>query len=114
MIENKSGVIPVGYSILVLPEQVKRQSESGIELMTETTAEREQLRQTDGIVIAIGPRAFDKETDPLGNVVPRCKVGDRVIMIAYAGMVRKGNDDLMYRLVADDDIIGILEEKTNE
>jgi co-chaperonin GroES (HSP10) len=114
MIDNKSGLTPVGVSILVLPEQIKTTTESGIELMTASQAEREQLKQTDGVVIAIGPRAFYDELDSSGKVEPRCKVGDRVVMIAYAGMVRKGNDNLLYRLVKDDDIIGILEEKTNE
>lgn len=101
-IENKSGLIPVGYSVLVLPEQVETETALGITVMTETQAEREQLKQTDGVVIAIGPHAFHDEP------IARCKVGDKVIMAAYAGMVRKGMDDVSYRIIKDNDIIAIL------
>lgn len=105
---NNSGLHPVGVSILVLPDQVKTKSESGIELMTLQMAEREQLRQTDGEVIAIGARAFYDELDENGNKIERCKVGDRVIMAAFAGMVREGKDGLSYRLIKDDDVVGLI------
>jgi co-chaperonin GroES (HSP10) len=108
-VNNKSGLIPVGVSLLILPDQVKTESESGIRIMTDANAEREQLRQTDGEVIAIGARAFYDELDSEGNVVPRCKVGDRVVMAAYAGMVRKGIDGLSYRLIKDDDVVGLIQ-----
>lgn len=111
---NTSGLTPVGVSILVLPDQIKTETESGIQIMTHSQAEREQLKQTDGVVVAIGPLAFYDERDKEGNNVARCKVGDRVIMTAYAGMVRRGNDEQLYRLIKDDDIVGILEEKKND
>lgn len=107
---NKSGITPVGVSILVLPEAIKTETESGIALMTHAQAEREQLKQTDGVVISIGPRAFYDELDENNKIVPRCKVGDRVVMTAYAGMLRKGIDGAMYRLIKDDDVIGIIKE----
>lgn len=100
---SKEGIIPVGLSVLILPEQIKEKTDSGIVLFTPSELEREQLRQTDGVVVAIGPMAFHDE------MVPRCKVGDKVVMTAYAGMIRKGNDDIRYRIVRDVDIIGILE-----
>lgn len=100
---NKSGLLPVGISILVLPDQVEETSESGIVVHTMERLEREQLKQTDGEVIAIGGHAFYDEP-------ARCKVGDRVIMAAYAGMVRKGKDGLTYRLIKDNDVVGILGE----
>lgn len=105
---SKAGIIPVGLSVLVLPEQVDEKSEGGIIVATIPELEREQMRQTDGVVIAIGPEAWNDEK------APRCKVGDRIVMIAYAGMIRKGQDGLNYRLVRDTEVIGILEDSENE
>jgi co-chaperonin GroES (HSP10) len=107
---NNSGILPVGVSILVLPEQVEETTESGIVIATPSELERFQLKQTDGVVVAVGPLAFFDEKDPRGNVIPRCRVGQRVVMTAYAGMIRKGKDGLMYRLIRDSDVIGIIEE----
>ena len=98
---NNSGITPVGVSVLVLPDTIEETTESGIVLHSVKDAEREQLRQTDGIVIEIGPNAYFDE-------IPRCKVGDRVIMAAYAGMVREGEDGKKYRLIKDDDVKAIL------
>ena len=103
MKENTSGIKPVGYSLVVEPEQIEEKTESGIVLGTPEQLEREQMRQTDGVVLAIGPMAFHDEG------YKRCKVGDRVVMKAYAGMMRKGVDGKAYRIIADTDVIGILE-----
>ena len=106
---NKSGIKPVGLSLVIEPEQVQEKTESGIVLGTPEQLEREQLRQTDGVVLAIGPIAFYDERDGRGDVIPRCKVGDRIVMKAYAGMMRKGTNGLAYRIIADSDVIGVLE-----
>lgn len=102
---NTSGITPVGVSILVYPEQVEETSESGIVLSSLSQLERDQMKQTDGIVIAIGPNAYYDEKGP------RCKVGDKIIMAAYAGMIRKGNDGLQYRVIKDNDVVAILEKE---
>ena len=99
---NDSGIYPVGISILVLPDPVTQETESGIVLSTHEQHEREEMKQTDGVVVAIAPDAFYDERSP------RCKVGERIIMAAYAGMVRKGNDGRTYRLIKDDDVVAIL------
>lgn len=113
-IENNSGITPVGVSILVLPDQVSETTASGIVVATNEQLDREQMKQTDGVVIAIAPNAFYDEKDASGKVRSRCKVGDRIIMTAFAGMVRKGEDNLSYRLIRDNDVIGILKRKENE
>jgi co-chaperonin GroES (HSP10) len=102
MTVNNSGIYPVGISVLVLPDPVAQETESGIVISTDSEHSREEMRQTDGVVVAIAPDAFYDER------VPRCKVGERIIMAAYAGMVRKGNDGLTYRLIKDDDVVAIL------
>lgn len=107
---NESGIIPVGVSILVLPDQVEETTESGIVIATPSELERYQLKQTEGVVVAIGPLAFYDEKDGRGDIIPRCRVGQRVVLTAYAGMIKKGKDDKTYRLVRDNDVIGVLEE----
>ena len=104
---NNSGIQPVGVSILILPDAIEQATKSGIVLATATQLEREQLRQTDGIVIEIGPHAYYDEK-------PRCEVGQRIIMAAYSGMIREGSDDKTYRLIKDNDVIAIItKEKEN-
>lgn len=102
--ENKSGITPVGISILVKPDPVEQTTESGIVISTHEQHHREEMGQTDGVVIAIAEHAYFDEK-------PRCKVGDRVIMAKYAGMVREGNDGETYRLIKDNDVLAILAEK---
>lgn len=102
---NTSGITPVGVSILVFPDQVEEVTESGIVVGTSQQVEREQLAQTDGVVVAISEYAFHDEPKP------RCKVGDRVIMAKYAGMVRKGIDEQTYRLIKDNDVVAVLEKE---
>jgi co-chaperonin GroES (HSP10) len=101
---NNSGITPLGTTVLVLPEQVQRKTDSGIVLATESQADREQLGQTDGIVVAIASEAYQD----------RFKVGDRVIMTKYAGMIRVGNDGIEYRLVNDNEIKAVLAHKEND
>jgi co-chaperonin GroES (HSP10) len=102
---NKSGIIPVGFSVLIEPDPVEEKTASGIITATPAEADRKQLAQTDGVVLAIGPLAFSDEPSP------RCKAGERVVMKAYAGMLRKGTDGNEYRIIADTDVIGVLETK---
>jgi co-chaperonin GroES (HSP10) len=102
-LSNTSGIRPVGYSLVVEPDQVEEQTAAGIYVGTPEQIEREQMRQTDGIVLGIGPMAFSDEKEA------RCKEGDRIVMRAYAGMIRKGSDGKSYRIIADTEVIGILE-----
>lgn len=107
MTKNTSGIWPVATSVLVEPDQVAQTTESGIVVSSNAQHEREEMKQTDGVVVAIGPHAYYDEKQP------RCKVGDRVVMAVYAGMVRKGKDGKTYRLIKDDDVIALLEKDEN-
>lgn len=102
MKKNESGIYPVGVSVLILPDPIDQTTESGIVLSTHEQHSREEMGQTDGIVVAIADNAYYDESKP------RCKVGDRVIMAKYAGMVREGLDGLTYRLINDSDVVGLL------
>jgi co-chaperonin GroES (HSP10) len=99
---NRSGIIPVGETVLVLPDDIEEKTAAGIIVATQQDLERQQLGQVDGVLIAVSDYAWDDEPDA------RAKVGDRVIFAKFAGMIRKGNDGLTYRLVNDNDIKAIL------
>jgi len=97
---NKSGIKPIAETVLVLPDPVADKTASGIYVGTESDIERQQMAQTDGVIVAIATKA---EVD--------AKVGDRVIFAKFQGMVRKGIDGKTYRLVNDTDVKAILEKE---
>lgn len=100
--DNNSGIWPVGFAVLILPDPIEDATESGIITVTETNKDRQQLAQVDGVVVGLGPNVWCDEPNP------RAKVGDRVIFSKYAGMVRKGKDGKDYRLINDKDIQAVL------
>jgi len=63
--ENKSGIRPVGVSVLVKPDEVAQETESGIVIHSNAQQDREEMGQTDGIVIAIAEGAYYDEKVPL-------------------------------------------------
>ena len=100
---NETGINPVGWRVLIKPQEVKEISKGGIILTTETSKEREQLGNTTGIVIAMGDQCYADESTPW------CKVGDKVIFAKYAGLLYKGKDGFDYRMINDKDITGTLD-----
>jgi co-chaperonin GroES (HSP10) len=104
---NKStthGIKPAGHRIVVLPKEVEEKTESGIIINVGTQKLREELAQVDGVVVAMGNTCYSDQPEPW------CKVGDTVIFGKYSGIFRKGNDDKMYRIVNDLDIVATIEE----
>jgi chaperonin GroES len=100
---NESGINPVGWRVLIKPQEVKEVSQGGIILTTEKSKEREQMANTTGIVIAMGDQCYADEPTPW------CKVGDKVIFAKYAGLLYLGKDGASYRMVNDKDITGTLD-----
>ena len=101
---NVSGITPILNRVLLKPIYVVNKSAGGIILATDEMSEREQLGNTTGEVVAIGDLAFKGEYD-----TPPFKVGDKIIMAKYAGLMYVGKDGLKYRMINDDDITGILD-----
>ena len=99
---NTSGLSPVEYKILIVPEEVEKVSAGGI-VMAVTTTERDKMAQVKGKLIAIGGNAFE---DWKGRTP---KVGDSVYYAKYAGIVVKGEDGRDYRLANDKDLTAIIE-----
>jgi co-chaperonin GroES (HSP10) len=78
---NVSGINPVGWRVLIKPQEVLEKSSGGIILTTETSRDREQMANTTGVVI------FAK----------------------YAGLLCLGGDGQSYRVVNDKDVVGTLD-----
>lgn len=100
---NKSGIIPTGGHVLVLPEKVEEVTAGGI-IIPQDTREREQTGTTVGVVIAIG---LDAWTD-LNPTEPWAKVGDKVNYAKHAGYGMVGKDGQDYVMMNDVDILAKL------
>jgi len=105
IIENKSGIAPLEYYILIRLDTISERTSKNIWL-PETTREQMQQAQTSGELIAIGPLAFQYDIE--NKVIP--KVGQRVVFPKYGGFVVKGKDTAEYRLLKDGDLAAILTE----
>ncbi len=100
---SAAGIRPVGHILLVLPLEVEEKTRSGIVLATATQQRREEMGQTEALVIALGNTAYADQPEPW------CAVGDRVVFARYAGTQREGSDGKQYRLINDLDVKGVLE-----
>ena len=100
---NDSGINPIGWRVLIKPQEVREVSQGGIILSTDKGKEREQMANTTGIVIAMGDQCYADEPNPW------CKVGDKVIFAKYAGLMYLGRDSNAYRMINDKDVTGYLD-----
>jgi len=110
---NTSGLAPVEYKILILPEKVEETDErmksakaAGLVLIDQTT-DREKQSQVKGKLVAIGGNAFE---DWQGRIP---QVGDVVWYAKYAGYVVPGSDGQEYRLANDKDIAAVVMPTNN-
>lgn len=101
---NVTGITPILNRVLLKPLVVVNKTTSGIIVSSDEMSEREQLGNTTGEVMAIGPTAFKDEYDECP-----IKVGDKVIIAKYAGLMYVGRGSIKYRMVNHDDITGILD-----
>lgn len=113
-VTNTSGIQPVEFKVLILPEQaeetdetLRRAKAAGLVLVDKTT-EREKMAQVKGRLVAVGGNAFE---DWSGRVP---QVDDVVWFAKYAGYVLKGDDGREYRLANDKDISAILFTTSNQ
>lgn len=110
MIENKSGLKPLGRAVLVIPYEPELSKTSLV--LTPQTRQNTQTLETRGIVLEAGPEAWSDEA------VPRAKPGDKVLLSRLAGVMAKGTasgqTDTWYRLVNDRDIFCEIEVEAND
>lgn len=98
---NESGLRPVEFKVLILPDEVKEKTKGGI-ILPDMTKERQEMAQVKGTIVGVGADAFADWTEKL-------VAGDRVYYGKYAGYTVTGNDGKEYRLVNDKDIVAVLE-----
>lgn len=100
---NSSGIRPVGVRILVLPDVVEEKTVGGIILAKEYT-NKEKMAQIKGVLVATGDHAWEDYSTPWA------KVGDRVIIGKYSGLIEMGRDEKEYRIVNDKDLVCVIED----
>ena len=101
--------IPTGWRILVFPHRGQGKTKGGV-LLSDKTVEETQIATNVGLVLAVGPDAYnDKERFPNG---PWCKEKDWVIFARYAGS-RLNIEGGELRILNDDEILGTTDDPEN-
>ena len=96
---SKPNITPLGDRVLVKSVEEDEQVKGGI-IIPDSAKEKPQQAE----IIALGTGSKDDD----GNSVPfQVKVGDVVLVSKYGGTEVK-IDDVVYQLLREDDILGIL------
>jgi len=99
--ENLSGIQPVEDKLLLLPDE-PTQVIRGI-IKPDKVREQEGMAQVRALLVAVGGNCFEDWDDPIP------KVGDRVMVMKYAGIHGlEGADGRTYQLCTARDITAIL------
>jgi len=102
---NNSGIRPMGYNVLVKPDDVEKTTKGGI-ILPETKLEKDEFGRMEGQLVAVSPMAFAFGDWPKDAQPP--SVGDRVIFSRYAGSEVTGRDGCKYWLMKDESIVGVM------
>ena len=94
--EDTSKLSPLEFAVLVKPDKVSDQTSGGIWVPLEAR-ERQQYAEVKSTVVACGGNAFSDWKPPIP------KIGDRVYVAKYAGLMVRGEDGDSYRIVSDKD-----------
>ena len=103
-VQGEAGIEPKGHLVLVLPDQVARQSPGGIAIPDEVL-ERDEMAQIFAQIVKLGPTCWYDEGGQ-----KRAKVGDRVMIAKYVGQLITGADGLRYRVINDKDVLCVITE----
>jgi co-chaperonin GroES (HSP10) len=104
---NDCGIKPAGHRVLVKPDEYMKSYQGVIE-MPPNLKDRSQNAMTAGSVVSVGKTAYQERG--FGNGVAWCAPGDRVMFSRYGGTQIKGKDGGTYRIVADEDILALLDD----
>lgn len=109
MPQNRSGINPTEFKVLVKPKAVEEKTVGGI-IIPDMTKDHEKYRQTEGEIVAISHLAFSYATpEEWGDAKP--KPGDRILYARNAGVFVKGPmDNEEYVLINDKDVVALIEE----
>lgn len=102
--ENRSGIKPVGYRVLVRPDPIDSMTKGGI-YIPPTELEKHSNAQTLGTLVAHGDNAWDQWS------AKWAAPGDRVMFAKYGGLDLRGADGEVYRLLNDQQITAVVSNK---
>ena len=102
--ENTKLPQPTGWRLVILPFKMPEKTKGGL-YFGQDTLEKQQVGSTCGLVLAVGPHAYDKAKFPEGAW---CKKGDWVIFARYAGS-RIQIDGGEVRLLNDDEVLATID-----
>lgn len=95
---------PLGFTVLVQLDPEEATTKGGIIIARTDEFKRKEAGKETGVIIDIGNMAFtDKHYE--------CKIGDRVCFKRYAGVFISEDDTTKIRLINDEDILALIEEK---
>lgn len=122
---NTSGISPRGNRVLVKPDELEEQTESGI-VIPDSIRDQHQQGQATGVLVAKGGDSWVESTETVSRLIdgewkeverrvtgytePFAEVGDRVFFARYAGLIVKGLDGCEYRILNDLDITAPIDE----
>jgi co-chaperonin GroES (HSP10) len=95
---------PVYSKLLILPDDVPERTAGGIYVPVWARDQRQSACVT-GTIIDMGDEAFSFMSDDASF---RPGIGDRVAFVRYAGMVVKGKDGRIYKMMNDEDVAAVL------
>lgn len=104
LINDESGIEPLEYNVLIKPDNVDQTTKGGI-IIPDETLDRNKQAQMTGILIAIGPLAF-QYIDIENSRIPQ--TGERVAFGRYSGHTLKGSDGIEYRILKDGDLTAVV------
>lgn len=101
--DNIKKLMPAGHRVSVKVDVVEEVSKGGI-LLAHDNKDRQDINQVTGVLVAIGPTAWN---DSSYNEA-WAKVGDKVMFARHSGFTVKVAGELM-RIMNDEDITAIIE-----
>lgn len=113
--KNPSGIIPVGYYVLVELEKKEKISKGGI-VIPDKQVQIEQWGKSTALIVACGPKAFgDAEPQDLDGELRTLRVGDYVWIngqtVYRIVWQPKPDSDSYYVLITDQDVLAYVSKK---
>jgi co-chaperonin GroES (HSP10) len=100
---NQSGLRPLGRAVLCRPYEPEFNRSKIV--IPETVRERSLMNETRATVLDIGPEAW-------AGGLSRAKIGDKVLISKWAGVIVHGTlDGQPYRMCNDEDIFCAIESE---
>lgn len=102
---NTSGIRPLDLRVIVLPDAIEEKTAGGI-ILPDQHKEREKYAQIKGTLVACGVNAWEEAAGrSLAFIKPQ--PGDRVVIAKYGGITFNGSDGREYRMLNDEDVLGM-------